>query len=224
MNGLLALCGHARAGKDQFAAPLIEAGWVRHNMGDIIKATFFDFCQGQMSLDELEVYLTERVSSEAEEALLQPFITGRAAAYAQAGHRINPFTEDDAEKRLVREILEHGGDVVHTWIDEEYFRGVDRSLSMNLSVINTRLCRVQEGLNWRDRGGMIIEIKRFQHEPATPWDEKTVVALRHARLIDQVVKNNMLNGAAWAEQARTLAPTAGHLAQLQRGDTMRGAA
>lgn len=98
------------------------------------------------------------------------------------------FTEIDAQKQLIRGTLEQWGESNYANIMREFF---DR---LPFKTVNTRLCRVAEGLEWRRRGGLIVEIQRVTdgvpHGASTDWERAVVDSLRSANLIDICIVND----------------------------------
>lgn len=121
----IAFFGFARAGKDEAAKPLIEAGYERRCFGDIIKR-------------QMEASL--------------------------GGLGIDPFTENDEVKRVIRPLLELWGDVFYDNVMEEFFR------LLPPVAVNTRICRIREMEKWIKEGGVIIHLSRPGVIPATKWE------------------------------------------------------
>lgn len=94
------------------------------------------------------------------------------------------FTEDDAQKKMIRPILEQGGEVFYDPIFSKFFRHLPPK------AVNTRLCREREAVEWKRRGGIIIEIRRSGVGPSTEWENKQVESLRRRDLIDAVILND----------------------------------
>jgi hypothetical protein len=57
-------------------------------------------------------------------------------------------------------------------------------------VVNTRLVRVREAVEWRKRGGTVIEIKRIGYGPASEWERDCLQELREAGCIDTTIVND----------------------------------
>ena len=101
------------------------------------------------------------------------------------------FTETDSEKQQIRHLLEHWGDVNYTNILDEFFNEVrHHAFQNNTSVVNSRLCRLQEARSWRDMGGIVVEITRPHWNAATPWEEEVMLKLRTAGLVDFEIAND----------------------------------
>lgn len=94
------------------------------------------------------------------------------------------FTENDGEKARIRPILEQWGEVNYDAITEEFFRNLPER------AVNTRLVRVREARQWKDRGGIIVEIQRPGVGPATDWERDRLDELCAAGLIDYTIEND----------------------------------
>lgn len=83
------------------------------------------------------------------------------------------FTERDSQKETIRPMLEHWGDANYDNIVAEYFNTLPAG-----PVVNTRLCREREAIEWKKRGGKIVEILRPGTFAKTDWEENTLARLR----------------------------------------------
>jgi hypothetical protein len=149
-KNLIAFTGYARAGKDEAAKPLIEAGWKRHAFGDLIK----------LQLDPL---IRQHLGFSA-------------------------FTELDSQKQTIRGTLEQWGESNYFNIMRDYFDILPEK------CVNVRLCRKAEAMEWKKRGGIIVEVRRMiggvTQTPSTSWEEAIVTTLRNADLVDIVLVND----------------------------------
>lgn len=99
------------------------------------------------------------------------------------------FTEVNAEKEQIRGTLEQWGESNYIGVMREFFGTLPEK------CVNTRLCRVAEALEWRRRGGLIVQIHRVDRlghvqGPATAWEEGVVKSLVEANVIDYVLFND----------------------------------
>jgi hypothetical protein len=94
------------------------------------------------------------------------------------------FTEDDTQKKQIRAALEHWGDVNYDNILDEFFS------SLPTKAVNTRLVRVREAKEWKDRGGQIVEIERPGYVAASDWESENLHELRASGLIDHKLIND----------------------------------
>lgn len=206
MSRLIGLTGYARAGKDMLANHFVtHYGYTRLNLGDVIKRFFDPFTLGEISSDELELRITTRLYSESSEADLKEFMAEIACPYEAAGQAgISSFTELDAEKRVIRPILEKGGELIYGWIVDEYERDLRELLSQGDSVISTRvsysLDRPQEANLIKRLGGLIVEVNRLDWPPTSPWENDSLSRLRTSQMIDLTVLNIGQSGDEWALQ------------------------
>jgi hypothetical protein len=82
------------------------------------------------------------------------------------------FTQDDAEKKQIRPLLETWGDVNYEGIIKRFFDDLPEH------AVNTRLVRSREAKMWLERGGgVIVVIKRPGVEPATRWEAEAFTQL-----------------------------------------------
>lgn len=96
---------------------------------------------------------------------------------------ISTFTEVDAEKKLLRPILEQWGEVNYDNILRHFFK------TLPTPAVNTRLCRVREAREWVARGGIIVEVIRPGVGPETQWSADRVSELKDAGLISHCLSN-----------------------------------
>ena len=185
---LIALAGVARCGKDDLARPLVERGWVRLAYGDVIKHFFAPYVAG----DEDRALLMSRLcqaNPELTHEQLSRFADSVLSPFEASGLKADTFTENDAEKAVLRPILEHGGDLIYDYVTHEYFRLVDAAWSAGKSVVNPRLVRAREGELWRKRGGEIILIDCLHREAASQWEKDCITQLKRSGHITRVIGN-----------------------------------
>ena len=126
------------------------------------------------------------------------------------------FTEVDAEKQMIRGVLEQWGESNYANIRAAYFD------TLPPKTVNVRLCREDEAVEWQKRGGLIVEIKRktngMWHLPATDWEQGIVQGLRNADLVDITI----VNDASPEHLRQTMRQTfVAHEAPLSRGSGSR---
>lgn len=202
---LIALAGVARCGKDDLAKPLIESGFKRLAFGDVIKDFYGPLIRAEEGLHEVQQRMLtanpllqpEQLSRFYEDVLMPFWVDAAGCAF-------DPFTENDAEKNVLRPILEKGGDLIYDHVFREYFRLCDAAWSAGTSVVNPRLVRPEEGLAWRARGGQIILIDCLHREAVSQWEKDNMVALKRAGVITQVL-GNWGTADNWAAFARDFA-------------------
>jgi len=93
------------------------------------------------------------------------------------------FTEDDAQKKKIRPILEQWGEVNYDGVMREFFD------TLPARAVNTRLVRLREAKEWMRRGGIILRIRRPGIEPATDWERDRLQELYDAGLIHDTLLN-----------------------------------
>lgn len=93
------------------------------------------------------------------------------------------FTEDDAQKKKIRPILEQWGEVNYDGVMREFFA------TLPARAVNTRLVRLREAKEWMRRGGIILRIRRPGIEPATDWERDRLQELYDAGLIHDTLLN-----------------------------------
>jgi|GEM_PF-3092550 len=203
---LIALAGYGGAGKDDLAGPLIDAGYVRLNFGDVIKDFFGPFLRGEMGLLSLRYCVMQRMAEGITADDVNQFLIYECATFLDASRQsglrsVDPFTEDRDVKALLRPILERGGELIYDYVFKAYFYRLHTLISEGKRVVNTRLCKVPEAQAWRELGGKLWVVKRENHPPATPWDAQVLEALHDGGWVDMVLHNAQPSGEAWREHA-----------------------
>lgn len=94
------------------------------------------------------------------------------------------FTENDKEKRLIRELLVHWGYANYPNIYQEYFANLPEY------CVNTRIFRLQEAIEWALRGGVIWGVHRPGVIPAEVKEYEEIVAIKEHGLISAVIEND----------------------------------
>lgn len=188
MNRLLALTGVARCGKDDFAAPLIEAGYVRMAFGDVLKNFYAPLIRGEEGLYEVmerikaanPLVQPEQLAAFYDEVLL-PFWTLDVCC--------DPFTEDDRDKQAFRPILETGGDLIYQYALNTYLAQVDAALAAGQRIVNPRLVREPEARGWAERGGELVLIDCLHVEAVSAWEKRAMTDLKRSGYITKILPN-----------------------------------
>lgn len=99
------------------------------------------------------------------------------------------FTDDGHSKSRIRPILEQWGEVNYDAILREFFD------TLPARCVNPRLVRVREAYAWRQRGGVLLLVDRWddmgrQVGPATAWEGERLEELKDAGYIDGTIVNN----------------------------------
>lgn len=102
------------------------------------------------------------------------------------------FTENDAEKRQIRPLLEQWGEVNYDGVMREFFEALPEL------AVNTRLVRKREGVEWIKRGGVIIHVVRPGVDAATDWERERLSELYNNGLIGAKVVNSGNVEELWA--------------------------
>lgn len=194
---LIAFAGYGGAGKDEAAWNLLQQGYVRRNFGDVIKAFYNPFTTRQVTPDvflkAIHAHRDPRVSAEQVEDFAQRVLL----PFYRAGRPVSAHTEDRGIKPLVRPLLEEGGDLIYDWVEARYFHELDQATQRGQRVVNTRLCRVSEARQWRNRGGVVVEVHRAGLDPSTEWDEDVLIALRAGGHLTHRITNASPSGDHW---------------------------
>ena len=172
---LIALTGYSRCGKDTAADALVSIGYERRCFGDIIKHLVH--VAGPREWEAFSAWLSE--TNRSAERL--SWIAAGWSLVKDVGH--SPFTQEDNAKKLLRPLLEDYGIWKYDEVVEQFFH------NLPAKCVNSRLCRVDEGKMWRDRGGIIVEISRAGNDAHTEVERQWMVELREAGLIDATIEN-----------------------------------
>ena len=188
----IALTGFARSGKDTVGAALVAShGYTRVAFGDGIKAR-----AGQCYLSDLKavqewVWASEPGTPEEREAVLRQCREGYHAINRSG---INPFTENDAAKKIIRVYLERLGEAFYREFLAELM-GKVAALGPDARVVNTRLCRATEARVWTRAGGLLVRVTRPGCGPESPRAQLWQDELDSAGLIGACLENNAGAGA-----------------------------
>lgn len=103
---------------------------------------------------------------------------------------ISAFTEIRSQKEQIRPILEQWGECGYERILRTYMGWVGLRLSFGDRVVNTRIMRLKEVEEWKQLGGVIVEIVRPGVAPATQWEAKRMRELQESGMIDHTIIND----------------------------------
>ena len=94
------------------------------------------------------------------------------------------FTQDDAQKKQIRPLLESWGDVNYDNILSGFFANLPEF------AVNTRLVRVREARMWKERGGVLVLIARPNYSAATSWERVALIELAVEVGFDYTIYND----------------------------------
>lgn len=173
---LIALTGYSRSGKDTAADHLVSLGYERRAFGDIIKGLVRD--AGPTTFRFFRDWLLDTG---------RPQLRISEIAYGWSLVKlcgIDPFTQDDSVKPSLRALLEDYGIYRYDEVTRLFFS------TLPAKCVNSRLCRAQEAREWRDRGGVLVEVVRPGGKPHTDQERRWVEELHEAGAIDTILKND----------------------------------
>ncbi len=200
---LIALAGAARSGKSTFAQALVKTGFHEVAYGHVIKRYFAEYLAGEESIWELRnrmLAANPELSPEAWGTFLEEVLI----PFELSDLECDAFTEFDPHKQVIRPILEKGGDLIYSWVSEEYFRQVDAALERGERVVNTRLVRIPEAREWVSRGGVIYVIERRDWPFASDWERDALATLKASGLVADTLYNHG-SEADWQAEAEFFA-------------------
>jgi hypothetical protein len=93
------------------------------------------------------------------------------------------FTADREQKGRVRRTLESWGEDNYEAIFKEFFSQLPDK------AVNTRIIRAREATEWRNLGGIIVEINRPDLRQETAWSHDMLEELRTGGFIDATIVN-----------------------------------
>ena len=173
---LIALTGYSRSGKDTAADHLVSLGYERRAFGDIIKGLVRD--AGPTTFRFFRDWLLDTGRP-------QPRISEIAYGWSLVKFcGIDPFTQDDSVKPNLRALLEDYGIYRYDEVTRLFFS------TLPSKCVNSRLCRAQEALEWRRRGGVLVEVVRPGGKPHTDQERRWVEELHEEGMIDTILKND----------------------------------
>jgi len=193
----IALTGYARTGKDKIGEVLVGLGYTRHAFGDIIKAQVSQAASGRGS-GIIDVCRWVEANEDGAAETVQQI---RSAYFQVASGTLDPYTEVDTEKAILRPLLERWGECFYLDIFNEYFDALPQN------AVNTRLVRIREAQEWVSRGGVLWMVLRPGKGPETPWIQARMHELIRAGVITGYVGNTegldalAVNVARWLSDA-----------------------
>ncbi len=98
------------------------------------------------------------------------------------------FTQDRAEKPIIRPLLEVGFEVLSPGMLIEYRHHLERLIAEGKNIVNPRV--MSERFIWRELGGEIIEVVRPGIKPASDWEFKYIEQMRGEGMLDGVLGND----------------------------------
>ena len=196
---MIGLTGFARTGKDALAA---ELGYTLLPFSTGIKTFFNPYISGHMSIRQLQQAVFE-VNPELTVQEWRTFVVKVIWPFEDADLSCDAFTDNDADKKVIRPVLEYGGELVYQHVFDDYFAQVDAALAAGQRIVNTRIATLPEARAWVKRGGVIYEVRRRGVEAASAWEADNLQGLWTANLISDVFFNNA-GLDAWQVFARRL--------------------
>jgi hypothetical protein len=175
-HNLIALTGYSRSGKDTAADALVAIGYERRAFGDIIKRFVAEDQSVMFSHFRHWLLDTARTQSRISE------IAYGWSLVKLCG--VDPFTQDDEVKPLLRALFEDYGIWRYDEVVQQFFS------SLPEKCVNSRLCRPEEAIQWRQRGGLIVEVIRPGNRPQTEVEGQWMTELHVQGLVDSIIKNN----------------------------------
>lgn len=94
------------------------------------------------------------------------------------------FTTDRTQKAQIREFLVHWGYANYQNILDELMKKLPGR------CINTRIFALEEAVEWTNKGGVIVEVKRPGVRAAEPMEKLELKRCRERNLIKYVINNN----------------------------------
>ena len=173
---LIALTGYSRSGKDTAADHLVSLGYERRAFGDIIKGLVRD--AGPTTFRFFRDWLLD---TGRHQLRISEIAYGWSLVKLCG---VDPFTQDDDVKPLLRSLLEDYGLYRYDEVTSEFFS------TLPAKCVNSRLCRAQEALEWRRRGGVLVEVVRPGGKPHTDQERRWVEELHEEGMIDTIIKND----------------------------------
>ena len=94
------------------------------------------------------------------------------------------FTTNDAEKRMIRPLLESHGDAHYDEIMAEYFASLDGP------TVNNRVACLPEAKLWVERGGILVLIVKPGCNGETDWERERVSAIANELTFHRTIFNS----------------------------------
>lgn len=203
--------GYARSGKDTIAKYLVEDhGYELLNLSNHIKEFFDDFTRGRIGLDDLEAKLYGNLVDMEQEEQIKAFMHEVAEPFKALGVEISAFTQDTAEKALMRDIFQRGGELIYESAMDDFTSELQLSMRRGEKIVVSRVSvpsghRMEEISTLRFMGFELIEINRIGNPPASHWEEQSKRALDSSGLVQFEIVNNQPTAEAWERQAKEAA-------------------
>jgi len=172
---MIAISGYSRQGKDEAGKALIARGYKRVAFGDIIRQKLREFTLPDAV--KLIAWMRNQGQPESERKRVWQSFEDMAT------FKIDLFTENDDQKKMLRALMEWYGMYDYDAIMDELFR------TLPLPAVNTRLMRVREAQAWVDSGGFVIEVIRLNAVPLTDFERDTQQELRDSGLLSVTIIN-----------------------------------
>ena len=171
----IALTGAERSGKDAAGLILSQIGLTRYAFGDLIKARI-------ACAPDWQVF---RMMDRLQQHPIVPGLSGAVARgfFLIRSGAIDSFTEDDADKALIRPALEQYGEAFWDELMRDYYQGLPEY------AVNTRLIKDHEAQAWIEHGGVVFEVTRPGKAPLTQWSADRLAELRQAGYVKGTIEN-----------------------------------
>ena len=199
MGKIISLSGEAQTGKDSFAAPLIERGWMRVSFADNLKLMcmkIFNLTGDQVDTQEGKAEILDPPRTFGlEEAI-------KVICWMAKTHRIGVLdleefnTGDPTVLKTPREILQFiGTDVCRKFIPTYHLDVVRRQINLmpdkNIIITDSRFPNEREMLK-REFDAMLIRIKRPGYTPDVPTGHVSETSLGPDSEYDRVINEVLL--------------------------------
>lgn len=209
MTQILCFTGFSRAGKDDFARPLLARGWKAMPFSAPIKEFFADYIAAEQGVGDLFQRM-QRVNPALDKEQLDRFLRDVLIPFEEKDIMDDVFTENDESKKAFRPILEHGGELIYDYVHATYFDRLDAALARGERVVNTRVARLEEAHDFATRGAPIYLVDRSNWPATSAWEQGMVDGLISAGLVTHTLYNHGTHDE-WLAQAESFA------AALDRG-------
>lgn len=178
----IALTGFARTGKDAVGKILIDQGYQRVALGDLIKDDLArDGAEPGHHLPFLDW------ARRRDERMVPSSIEIASALIYFLGSHPDPHTPDPHVKKRLRALYEGWG----LWRYHDLLPRFMESLPpLPARIVNTRCMRLHEARLWRQAGGVIWAISRPMYAPETPMTRQEYDLLVRDGHIDRYIRND----------------------------------
>ena len=200
MRRIIGLSGEALVGKDSFAAPLIERGWVRVSFAENLK----NLCKKAFNLTDAQVdtqpgkaeLLNPPISFGVEEAI-------KVICFMAKTHRMGELDLDQFRTPKIlhtpREVLQYvGTDVCRKFISDYHVDVVRQKIQQmpdkNIIITDARFANERDMLK-REYDAILIRIKRPGYTPDVPTGHASETSLgadsEYSRVISEVLLSEL---------------------------------